>query len=435
MTEQSISKVIVLIRRIRTEFLVCIHRLLTTVAGRIFLSFLLLYLSLIQVCRYAFYRDPTSTFFDPSRAYEHIYSLQRQQEANAFIQAFNDSSSNNDNKAPSSEITTCLGMTTVERSGEQYIRSAFGSLLEGLAEDERRRLYTIVLIAHTEPERHPVYHEPWLRELVDNILTYDKLNTEQLDLLKEWEQEKDYRRKAIFDYTYLLETCIDSGAAWIAMVEDDTLAVKGWYPRTMAALDVADSKSIDWLYLRLFFTEEFFGWNSEFWPTYLLASVSIVTAVGLSLWTLRIFVLHRSVSNWTILTACFVYTPACIVLYFMAGRTSMLPMAAGVHEMPNFGCCAQGFVFSSTAAARVVSKLKEIERGFVDMIIEEWANNEHLTRFAVVPSLLQHIGGHSSKGDDFAPNQPLSVAETIFNFGFELYKQRGDRVVHPAGDG
>ncbi|KAI4146609.1 MAG: hypothetical protein L6R39_003400 [Caloplaca ligustica] len=331
--------------------------------------------------------------------------------------------------------TTCIGMATVARPDEQYIRSSFGSLIEGLAEDDRKHIHTVVLVGHTDPQQHPIYHEPWLKNLSNQILTYDTHNTEQFDLLVQWEQDKDYRRKAIFDYIYLLDTCIQSGAVWIAMFEDDTIAVQGWYPRMMAALDVADSKSTDWLYLRLFFTEQFLGWNSEFWPTYLLTSASVVAAVALLLVVLRSLRFHTSISNRTICTACFVYTPACIALYFMAGRISMRPMTPGVHEMPNFGCCAQGLVFSSTTAARVVSKLKEKELGFVDMILEEWANEEKLTRFAVMPSLLQHIGGHSSKGDEFTTAQPMSVAETIFNFGFELYGRRGHPLRHLTSNG
>ncbi|KAL8788630.1 MAG: hypothetical protein Q9213_001558 [Squamulea squamosa] len=419
--------------RLRTNIPIYVHRLIITTAGRALLFFLIIYLLLIQACRHAFYRDPTSAFFDPSRAYERVYSLQRQQQADSFIQAANISVE--EHPRPVKEVRMCLGIATVKRPGKQYIRPAFGSLMEGLTEEERKHIYTVVLIGHTDPSRHPINHEPWLENLADRVLTYDTSNEKQFETLVKWEHDKDYRKKAIFDYTFLLETCIQSGAAWVAMVEDDTLAVKGWYPRTMTALDVADSKSTDWLYLRLFFTEQFFGWNSESWPTYLLSSLSIVAAATLLLIGLRRLRYYTAISNWTIFTACFVCTPACILLYFMAGRLSMRPLPPGVHEMPNFGCCAQGMVFSSTVATRVVAKLKEKELGFVDMILEEWANEEKLTRFAVIPSLLQHIGGHSSKGDDFAPAQPMSVAERIFNFGFELYKQRGERVVHPTTDG
>ncbi|KAL8955678.1 MAG: hypothetical protein Q9183_006560 [Haloplaca sp. 2 TL-2023] len=245
------------------------------------------------------------------------------------------------------------------------------------------------------------------------------------------EEEKDYRRKAIFDYTYLLNKCVDTGAAWVAMIEDDTLAVAGWFSRAMRALDIADSKSTDWLYLRLFYTEEFLGWNSENWPTYLLASLSLAFAIAALLGVIRHSRSHIPISNTTIFITCFVCLPAWILLYFLAGRLSMRPLASGVHEMPKYGCCGQGFIFPSRAAVRVVTKLQERQLGFVDMILEEWANEEKLTRFAVVPSLLQHVGGHSSKGDDFQEAQPLSVAEKIFNFGFELYRQSGNEVVHP----
>ncbi|KAL8716639.1 MAG: hypothetical protein Q9225_006050 [Loekoesia sp. 1 TL-2023] len=327
--------------------------------------------------------------------------------------------------------TMCIGIATVERAGEQYIRSTFGSLMDGLEEAERKHIYTIVLIGHTDPHRHPVFREPWFKALSDMVLIYDPTNREQFENVRKMEQEKDYRQKAIFDYTYLLEECIKSGAAWVAMIEDDTLAVADWYPRTMRALDLADSKSTDWLYLRLFFTEEFFGWNREFWPMYLLSSVAVFASVAALLLLLRKVRYPMVISNAVIFTVCFVCTPACILLYFMAGRLSMRPMIPGVHEMPNFGCCAQGLVFSLDTAARVVDKLREKGPGFVDMILEEWANEEKLTRFAVIPSVLQHIGSHSSKGNDNGSPEPLSVAERIFNFGFELYKQQRQRVVHP----
>ncbi|KAL8661920.1 MAG: hypothetical protein Q9168_008335, partial [Polycauliona sp. 1 TL-2023] len=360
-----------IIRQLRADTPTYVHRLLTTAAGRILLAFLLLYLLLIQLCKHAFYRDPTSLFFDPSRAYEHVYSVHRQQQADDFIQAANTSV----NKPPLGDPhpTMCLGIATVERPGEQYVRSAIGSLMHGLTLSERSQIHTVILIGHTDPYQHPIYHEPWLEHTSDNILTYNTSNETQLALLVQWEKEKDYRRKAIFDYTYLLSTCLSTTSApWIAMIEDDTLAVAGWYPRTLAALALlADAPNDDeWLYLRLFFTEKFFGWNAEFWPTYLVSSIGIVAAVGAFLLALRRFRYHTLISNSTILTICFIYTPALIILYFLAGRLSMRPLSPGVHEMPNYGCCAQGMVFSSRTAATVVDKLKEKESGFVDMILE-----------------------------------------------------------------
>ncbi|KAL9591260.1 MAG: hypothetical protein Q9179_007902, partial [Wetmoreana sp. 5 TL-2023] len=321
----------------------------------------------------------------------------------------------------------CVGIATVERPHEQYIRLSIGSLLDGLAADERAQIHLIVLVAHTDPFRHPIYQEPWLQSLSDEVLTYNS-TAEYFNELRGMEENRDYRKKAVFDYTYLMEACINSRAAWIAMIEDDTLAVKNWYNRVLQALDDVDSQSSSWLYLRLFFTEEYFGWNREFWLSYLAFSILTVISVATTLLLLRKLGYRLLLS--TVLIISLVYTPACIVLYFLAGKVSLRPFTSGVHEMPNYGCCAQGLVFRSTTAARVVAQLKD-QVGYVDMILEAWADRQRLTRFAVVPSLLQHIGGRSSKGDDFATAGTLSAPERIFNFGFELYQQVGNSVVHP----
>lgn len=75
-------------------------------------------------------------------------------------------------------------------------------------------------------------------------------------------------------------------------------------------------------------------------------------------------------------------------------------------------------------APKVVARLTIKKAGYVDMLVEEWADEEDLVRWAVVPSLLQHIGGRSSKGDDmgFKSKHNRAVAEKIWNFGFELHK-------------
>lgn len=91
--------------------------------------------------------------------------------------------------------------------------------------------------------------------------------------------------------------------------------------------------------------------------------------------------------------------------------------------MPKFGCCGQGFAFSHQMAPKLIARLASVRVGFVDEIIEAWANEVDLVRWVAIPSLLQHIGGHSSKGDDYGGKAKYdrSVAEKIWNFGFEMY--------------
>ena len=83
-------------------------------------------------------------------------------------------------------------------------------------------------------------------------------------------------------------------------------------------------------------------------------------------------------------------------------------------------------MFSSSSAGRTIDHLREVGAGFVDELIEAWANDMGYVRWAVMPSLLQHIGVHSSKGDDLGDKAKWdrSVAEKIWNFGFEMYDDR-----------
>ena len=394
-----------------------------------FLAFFFIYLGLVRYCSHVFYRDPTSFFFDPARGYERHYSLTRQEEAEVFVQNSNSTTS----RTPArKDPQLCVGVATVGRDEEQYVRSTIGSLLDDLTSTERAEIYLVVLIAHTTPSDHPIYGEQWLMNVVDKVLLYD-VDQHKTDDLMTWELEKDYRKKAIFDYTYVLQKCHDRGAQWIAMIEDDTLAVKGWYPKAIEALEKADAlqpgtHEKDWLYLRLFFTEEFLGWNSEEWPRYLLGSVGVIGMTTMIMLLIRQFVLEKTLTNSILAVICLVWTPACILLYFLAGRLSMQPLSPGVYQMPKFGCCAQGLVFSDRMAPKVIGRLAQIREGFVDEIIEAWAAEAGLIRWVLIPSLLQHIGGHSSKGDDFGSKSKhdRSVAEKIWNFGFEMYD--GDRI-------
>jgi hypothetical protein len=52
-----------------------------------------------------------------------------------------------------------------------------------------------------------------------------------------------FREKALFDYTYLMEPCYDSGAPYMTLFEDDIIALDGWFHRTMNALSVAGKQT------------------------------------------------------------------------------------------------------------------------------------------------------------------------------------------------
>ena len=407
---------------------------LSTPVGLSLVIFLSIFLPLIHHCRHTYFRDPTSAFFDPVRGYERSYSLEREQQALVEVVE----SANNYDGFVSSPVRDdvgvlrmCIGIATVAREGEQYVQRTVGSLLAGLNDTQRSEIRLLTLIAHTTPEVHPAFDEPWLRVLSDEVLLYDDRNP-YFNQLNKWEADRNFLAKGRFDYAFTLTRCFDSGAPYVAIIEDDTLAAEDWYQRTFDALYQVENyhhrhlaTSTGWLYLRLFFTEEFLGWNIEEWPAFLAQAIAIEVMTALVLYLLHQW-LPRYIPHSVIVAVTGIYIPSLIILYLAAGRLSMQPLNPGVVQMPNYGCCAQGLVFPRQIVPEVIERLGSANGGFVDQTLEQWAaEGDGLARWAVVPSLLQHIGAHSSKGDDFGVKAEWgrSVAQKIWSFGFESYGQ------------
>lgn len=117
----------------------------------------------------------------------------------------------------------------------------------------------------------------------------------------------------------------------------------------------------------------------------------------------------------------------------------MLPVPEGVHQMPEFGCCSQAFVFPRSRIPDLVGLYESRHVGYVDMITEEFANANNEIRWAVTPSVVQHVGRKSSKGaadgDTVAAFKPkskgeLTEVEKLWNFGFELNDASALRMEH-----
>jgi len=68
----------------------------------------------------------------------------------------------------------------------------------------------------------------------------------------------------------------------------------------------------------------------------------------------------------------------------------------------------------------------------MDVITEDFANERNELRYAVTPSLVQHVGRKSFHGDDVGPMSKwmLSVAEKTWSFAFEKFDWRALRREH-----
>lgn len=140
-------------------------------ALRIFLSSLFVWLLLFQLCRTKFWRDPHSAFFKEDHVYEMDYRLYREREAWHFLSRHNSDLNPPPYVKSDRTPSVCVAIVTVRRHLDDYFEATVGSLLEGLDERERRKLYLSVLIADTEPRVHPSWGQNWVERLTDSATT------------------------------------------------------------------------------------------------------------------------------------------------------------------------------------------------------------------------------------------------------------------------
>lgn len=206
------------------------------------------------------------------------------------------------------------------------------------------------------------------------------------------------------DYVYLLNQCLETEAPYILILEDDVILADGWLIKTLHGLHElmlgATARNGSWLYLRLFFTETSLSWSSsDFWYRNMPLAFFLVIGSGCAL----LLAIRRRwsgtrhlISNWTIAAMCLVVIPAFTGLIFMIGKYSLFPLH-GVVEMNSHGCCTQGLVFPREQVPALTVFLQERKRGQTDSLIEEYADQSGLTRLALAPQQLQHVGLQSSR--------------------------------------
>ena len=205
-------------------------------------AFSIFYFAAVLVVWRTSWRDPGSWFFDPVSAYEPRYSTVRLQQAEEYLvdaseQAFGKHGRDQD-KIPQ----MCVGLVSIARVGVRYLRTAVSSLVEGLTTEERDALHLIVFIPHVDPSIHPAFHDQWIINLADQLLLYN-LTGDELEKVKEMEETQHTRAKIMMDYQYLMKSCYATGAPYIALLEDDTLAMDGWFHRSLQGLKEAERKA------------------------------------------------------------------------------------------------------------------------------------------------------------------------------------------------
>lgn len=174
-----------------------VMRIITaTTAGRTLLISLVLYGLVFQYCRWRFWRDPHSAFFDDKHVYDLQYSLYREHEAAQYLSAYNAESEPPPAPHAVADPVMCVAVATVKRDQVNYFEAAVGSLLQGLDPRERAALSVNVVFVDTDPSKHPSWGQRWMDRLVDSVGTYN-VTREDMERLRSWEESHNYYEKGV----------------------------------------------------------------------------------------------------------------------------------------------------------------------------------------------------------------------------------------------
>lgn len=205
------------------------------------------------------------------------------------------------------------------------------------------------------------------------------------------------------DYLYALRTCQQLNASYTIIFEDDIILATGWLSRTLKALaEIARlEKQLGkpWIYLRLFYTETALSWTSSDFAyrnmPFVFGILMLSTLLCLvALRRTRFKQFHLDIASIAIISM--ICMPAFTALVYMVGKYSLMPLH-GVIEMNKYGCCTQGLVFPRERVNELMEFLSAKGHGQTDSMIEEYADHYELTRYALAPPQLQHVGLKSSR--------------------------------------
>lgn len=401
--------------------------------ARINAVFCFLWILLFVFSSFFSYDDPSSIFFNAERAYRQRFSSVRVAEAEAYIQ-----------NPPARLVPIepvdkllCIGIPSVNRTTESFLSSTIATLSDTLTPEERASIRIVVLLADKSPSEHFAYGQQWLEPLVDEVLLYGDppagssvYRRIPFDL-KEGNTRGDGRVENMrLDHSALVEACREQEYPYFALVEDDIVTTRDWFPRFKKGLAYVERKTEEtkkeWIYLRLFYSEILMGWNNEEWLAYSKVICLVYTAVLLVFLVGRKHVrigVSTSVSphaqRYLAALVFGLWLPALIALYFLSGRLSVNRLNPfkwselhGAREMPHYGCCAQGLVLPQRHLADFQALLRDPPYDFPgDMILEDYAEARGWVKWALEPSVFQHVG--------FKESSDGTRRAEVWNFGFE----------------
>ncbi|KNB18108.1 hypothetical protein FOXG_15744 [Fusarium oxysporum f. sp. lycopersici 4287] len=222
------------------------------------------------------YDDPSSFFYKSRIAFNRRYSALREKQVDAYLEReiFPVAHKQRTEVQVDNEFL-CIGIPSINRTTSGFLAHTVGSLVDTLTPNERNQIHIVVLLADKDPTKHFAYGKDWLFGLADDVLVYSndsktesKLNYKVLPHDVRGMGRSDDRVENIrLDHSVLFEACRRRDPTYFALIEDDIIASPDWFTRFKKGVIEVEQKATDahkdWMYLRLFYSEIFMGWNNE----------------------------------------------------------------------------------------------------------------------------------------------------------------------------
>ena len=213
------------------------------------------------------------------------------------------------------------------------------------------------------------------------------------------------RVKEAADYSLILNYLTKFSCKYSILMEDDAIISHDWYDRIKIGLESMPSNQLNnFLCIKLFAGYKFFDWYWLNYPTSILRVLFYSILLHLfNYYMLKYFVSHK----FKLITQAVVFINSTVILVIYTS-TSTNPCGYEIHEY-NTGFGLVSILFPndklnhfSSYLNKTVYDFTELRSKFFlpkDLLLDSYKNDSKLIEYIIEPSLVQHIGMHSSLYD------------------------------------
>ncbi|KAK9710062.1 hypothetical protein K7432_008663 [Basidiobolus ranarum] len=289
-------------------------------------------------------------------------------------------------------LDVCIGILPSNHP-ENFLQVAevtIGSLFDTFTAEDRSRIHVTLFLPETGSKAHLEATKGY-SHLLNSVLLYPEQGYQKIVSLdnpvaSSGGQEYNRNTKEIFEYAHILQHC-DAKRPMYTLILRDVVATRDWFRQLELALASVNYRD-DWLYMRMFYSEELLGFHlrDSLW-IFLYISASIV----LFKWMLHRF-LPGHPNYHTFLTISLVLL-ICLIPWSI-GRQNLFPISSGASELPN-GCCTEAVVYNQNHIPALLSSLLDHESSHIRPLtsrLSQFATAQQLRQLAWTPSAFQAVG-------------------------------------------